>query len=259
MFLWAKQPNYEFIKTCLDTYNFPAIEACIKVFDELILPPDNIQKPFNLLLTYINSHYSSKLGLQKTILDGFKQTSSINHCDPLKTAILNCKQTLDRRQLDKDNTFLPVFDFNYDSKRQQLIDKIFINFSQLSAKGKKLEKLGKKEDGEQLCALSEILKNKTLVAIHQPRAQQAFALIECQNECKKLFNTHKNLLNIHRNSNYIWAEVGIILSSLIILYPLVAGINYLVTGQIGFFSQTHTAEKAQQIENNFHTLISCRG
>ncbi|MGL5743043.1 MAG: AarF/UbiB family protein [Legionella sp.] len=228
----------------------------ITIFNEAVASPSpKAQKPLDSMLTYFKelekTHSELAKQLKSNLLEAVEH-SSANNVDPLKEAIQRCQERLLAEQIKLDTFPYPILSNN--PQKQQTFNEIYAYFQSLENKGKALMATSQKSEGEQLCALVQQLRENTFNASYLPAEAQKRALIECGNTCKRLLQENQNLLDIHRNSNYIWAEVSVIFCSLIVLYPFVAGIHYAATGRFAFFTQTESAQGVTKMEEDFNRL-----
>jgi hypothetical protein len=228
-----------------------------ELFDKVLLAPtikhqDIINDAYTFLNGLQNTHKELAIELKNKIHTAVKQ-STPNNFYPLNQAFWEYKQILADKNIKHNQKFIFVFDS--DNKKQKAFEDIFSYFTTLEIKGNTLQEKGYAQEGKELCTMVKELREKTFTATHIQPAERIKALNECQQSCKELLAKNQKLLNIRRNNNYIWAEIGIVLSSLIILYPIVAGINYAFTGRIGLFSQTASAAGAKDLANNFTKAI----
>ena len=228
----------------------------ISHFNEVVVSPSlETQKPLDSMLTYFKrleqTHLELAQELRNMLLSAVAD-SDTNQIDLLKKAVWSCKERLRAEQINIDTPFpYPIFISN--PKKKHLFNEIYAYFQSLENKGTQLMGSQKKE-GQQLCAVVAHLREKTFNALYVPTSEEHKALIDCGYYCKKLLKENQKLLDIHRNNKYLWAEVGVLLGSLIVLYPLVVGIHYLVTGKLGLFTQTKSAQGAATMEKNFNRL-----
>ncbi|MBI2784794.1 MAG: protein kinase family protein [Legionella longbeachae] len=236
--------------------DFLSINNFIQIANSIVLAPTpEAQQPLDLMLAYLkeltHTHNDLKETLRTHLLESLKNSSATN-LNPIKQAVLECKKTLAKYDIDLCSFPYVVFDDN--AKKQHVFNKIFSYFKKLENKGKTLLNTPYKKEGEQLCLLVETLRQNTFNAAYMPEEQQKKALTECSECCKKLLQDNQNLLDIHMDSNYIFAEIGVIFASLIVLYPIVAGIHYLATRRFSFFSQTTEVTGAEQMAEDFSML-----
>jgi serine/threonine protein kinase len=255
-YLWSAQKARPQLMTKLLQNNSASLEEYISVFEKIVVAPTaSTQEPLDWIFTYLDglakTHHDIAHTLQTIMKNGVNHSTAQN-VNAIKNAVLACKEILEKHHLDPAHKFTPVF--NTDSQKQKMFNNIFNYFNILEQKGKQLAGKSQKKEGDQLCNLVARLRKETFDAAHTPDSEQKNALLVCANTCKQLLEDNQNFLNIHQNNNYIWAEIAVVFSSLIVLYPLVAGINYLCTGRVGFFSQTKAATTVEQMHADFKTL-----
>lgn len=251
--LWREESGKPELITNFMRGNFTEEDDYFQLFDEVIAAPTELtQKTVDKIVAYFKNLAPAEKILAnqlKNIMAKAIHQSSAKDMEPIQKALLACKILLDNKKLDPDHHFTFAFDAN--PQKQHTFNKIFAYFQTLENKGKALMSTAQKDKGEKLCALVASLREKTFNVASQLPHARGLALLECGNQCKQLLNENKELLDIHRDNKYIWAEISIVLCSLIALYPIVAGINYLVTGRLGFFSQTNAAAGAEKLDADF--------
>ncbi|MBA2652560.1 MAG: hypothetical protein H0U73_09885 [Tatlockia sp.] len=237
-------------------HEYASLDNYINCFNRLILSPSlETQEPIDNLLYFLISlakiNHNLAVDLKKIIADA-AQESSLNDMAPLKNAVEKCRAILKDRNISEPS--FPAVAFDNDVKRQALFNQIERYYLQLEFKGKSLVDTEANEEGQKLCAAVKALREKTLDAIYNPKGMRVSQLQECQSFCRSQLKDNKQALEVHRNLNYLLAEIAVVFASLIILYPLVLGIHYYLTEKIGFFSETKSAVGAQKLDENFAEL-----
>ncbi|MBL7479273.1 Dot/Icm T4SS effector kinase LegK1 [Legionella bononiensis] len=77
-------------------------------------------------------------------------------------------------------------------------------------------------------------------------------LLRYRKKCLSAINGAKNTLSAHRDVHWILAETAMALALLGMGYLIALGINYYLTGRLGFFSQT----KSDQITDSLKNIVS---
>ncbi|ETO93978.1 AarF/UbiB family protein [Legionella oakridgensis] len=256
--LWSSESDWPTPVAQLLNSNSSSLTDYITFFNEAVASPNpQTQKPLESMLAYLKelekTHQELASRLKSDLLEAVEHSSS-NDVDLLKEAIQHCKESLVKAGIKLDTFPYPIFTNN--PQKQQLFNEIYAYFQLLENKGKALMATSHKREGEQLCALVHQLRERTFNAHYLPPEKQKSELVECGNTCKRLLQENQHLLDIHRNTNYIWAEVSVIFCSLIVLYPIIAGIHYAATGRFTFFAQTESAQGATKMEKDFNQLNS---
>ncbi|WP_217423686.1 AarF/UbiB family protein [Legionella micdadei] len=236
----------------------------VALFDKVVLSPcKHSQKSLDQLLAFLEKLTISQPRLseelKKQVLAAVEQSTSTD-MQPLQEVVARCRATLHADRIEEPSFPVVVFDNN--KERQLLFNQIEEYYHKLEKKGECLCSTSQQEEGKQLCVIVSQLRKKTWEAIDPHNNHGRVQLLECRDFCKSLLEGNKHLLDIRRNNNYIWAEVGVILGSLIVLYPIALGINYLVTRRLGFFTETESAKGAKRLDKDFEALeaaLACQG
>lgn len=133
---------------------------------------------------------------------------------------------------------------------QKTLDKISAFYTQLS------EKFATIKEGASHLSKVNALRNLTFEACYSTPEQRNMKYHLCHKTCMAFIKDNQNAINTHRNSRYIFAEIGIILACLVIFYPLAAGIHYAATGRFRFFSETRVSAATKQWENDVKSLTN---
>ncbi|WP_162263979.1 protein kinase domain-containing protein [Legionella drozanskii] len=225
-------------------------------FENLLLAPAaHTQKSLDDLLDFFERLAKNQGDLSAELSGKVSEAvkaSTANNMQPLRDLVLECRRCLKEQNIEKPNFPIVIFDEN--EKRQRLYYQIEQYYNDLENKGRSLCKTPQQKEGQELCKLVNHLRTKTLDAIYNDDASIQVQLLDCRDFCKELLNDNKELLDIRRDNNYIWGEVAVVLTSLIVLYPVVLGVNYLCTGKIGFFSETNSAKGADKLNRDFAAL-----
>ncbi|KTD39112.1 serine/threonine-protein kinase [Legionella nautarum] len=236
--------------------NSHRFDEYVEFFEKLLLAPcAHTQRSLDDLLYFLERLAKTQpilsAELKKQVLEALKK-STAKDMQALRDVVLECRGHLKEQKIEKPS--FPVVIFDENEKRQRLYYQIEQYYCELEKKGVSLSNTSQQKEGQELCDVVNQLRTKTLDAIYDSNPQKQDQLLECRDFCKELLAQNKELLDIHRDNNYIWAEVAVVLSSLIVLYPAVLGINYLCTGKIGFFSETKSAMGAKQLDKDFEAL-----
>ncbi|CAM3137549.1 serine/threonine-protein kinase [Legionella steigerwaltii] len=226
--------------------------------DEIVISPTSqSQEPLDRMFVYLNWLGNKDLAreLRTNLLTALKD-SRPNNLALMRQAVDQCIEKLQQHKIDLNTFPYPIF--MEDLEKQKLFNDIDAYFRLLENKGKSLKNTPQELEGEQLCAWARNLRQKTYQAAMMPSQDQRKALIDCNEYCKEALKDNKKLLDIHRDYNYIWAEIGVALCSLIVLYPIVGFIHYLATDRFRFFNQTESAAGAQKMEKNFSQLSTIK-
>ncbi|MBA2656236.1 MAG: protein kinase family protein [Tatlockia sp.] len=224
--------------------------------DELIFSPNSSsQESLDHLMSFlkkledINPDLSKEL--KKIILESI-QNSHLNDLKPLKLATIKCRTILNQNNLN-DLSF-PIVVFGEHHQKQIIFNQIENHCQHLESKGRALLKTSLEQEGKQLCAAVKELREETLNAIYNTQGLSKSNLKACQSICQKLDQKNKKALEIHRDFDYIWAEIAVVLSSLIVLYPLVLTFNYILNKRIGLFSETKASTAVKALDKDFEKL-----
>lgn len=76
-------------------------------------------------------------------------------------------------------------------------------------------------------------------------------------ECKKLLRQARPVLNEHRDCRYIWANIGLALAGLGIIYLAIAAATQKSRGNFLFFAQTRSSVMTDEVETTLSQLASC--
>lgn len=253
--MWLYEPDRpEQINRLLESRSAHLIDYLI--LDEVVLSPiPSLQKQLDRMLSYLKelakTHKELAEELRNNLVEAVKH-SSLNDLTLIKHTVKQCHDTLIEHHIDLQTFPYPIFTEHLE--KQTLFNNICDYFSLLENKGKFLMNTPQKAEGKKLCALVHDLRQKTYDAAMKPSQEQREALVECSEQCKRIVKDNQKLLDIHRDYNYVWAEIGVVFCSLIVLYPIVGGIHYLATGRFRFFNQTESAAGAQKMEKNFNQL-----
>lgn len=258
VFLWNSQEGIPLnIHTLID-FTHPTVNQVFEQIDNIFLSPvphiqiqlDLYSKYLELLSrTYPDFAQKLKLSMKQAISESTPQDIT-----PIKNLIKSSREQFLSGQGVEPMLPCLVLDANPD--RQKIFNHIFQNLKHLADKGQELSKQNFKLEGASLVNAANALWEKTYEATYLNQEEQMKAFSECFRYCKEQMNKHHNVIGAHRNYNYMISEIGIILSSLIVLYPIIAGIHYLVTGRMSFFGQTKSSAAAEAIHNDFNQLIT---
>ena len=243
------------VKALFSRYDSPLFKEYVEIFDKIILSPTaHTQKSLDELVSFFEALADKVLcnTLKGQILTALAQSTPQN-MGPLKEAVIRCRTTLAEHNINKPS--FPFVTFEKDKKRQQLFNQIEDYYQELEKKACYLCTTSQRKEGKQLYEVVNRLRKHTLDAVYQTDAKEREAqLLECRSFCKSFLDENQHLLNIRRNSNYVWGEIAVILASLIVLYPVALGINYLCTGRVGFFSETNSVKGAKKLDQDFAGL-----
>ncbi|VEB38917.1 protein kinase [Legionella cherrii] len=253
--IWSNEPDRpEVINALINMRSFRFSDYLL--LDEVVMAPTlKSQKPLDRMLAYLRQLAETHDGLAKELrhdlLRAVKQSDASN-LTPMKLAVEQCKESLIKHNIDLCSFPYPVFTEN--AEKQKQLNEIYAYLRHLENKGKFLIFYDQENEGNELCELAHNLRQKTYQAAMMSPLQQRDAFAACSIQCKEILDKNRELLNIHRDSNYIWAEIGVVLCSLIVFYPIVGFIHYLATDRFRFFNQTESAAGASKMEKNFNQL-----
>lgn len=197
-----------------------------------------------------NAELSNALRAQ--VLEALQQ-STADDLSPLRAVVRHCRESYDAAKID--GLHFPFLLFSDEgNEKQQFLDQIDKNYRQLEEKAQSLLQTPMHEEGRELANVVATLRERTLEAVYHPQGLKIENLKECRELCANTLTEKKQILDIHRNYNYIWAEIAVVFSSLIVLYPVVMGLNYLATGRLGFFGETRSAACPKNIDDQFQEL-----
>lgn len=245
--LWDEAP-----KKISDLFNDPVrrfnVSEYYRVFDDLWLaPPLAAQESVDKLQLFFDNLALSQEKLANSLKAIISKSLATWDVNAINEAIIKCRAILEQNIHSPD---FPIVNLGND----HIFNRIENYYNQLEEKAKNLEATEEyQKEGEELSKALKILREKTLDAIYS-KENRTEKIKDCQNYCVKINNEHKKTLEIHRNYNYIFAEIAVILSSLIIFYPLFLGIHYARTGRLGFFSEANSAIVAKELENDIEKL-----
>ncbi len=205
---------------------------------------------FEYLCKISKNHQALANELKDLMLAAIAQSDTDN-----MTAMMNAVKTAENRSQEiKDGPSFPRIAFNTEPKVQLAFNQIHQNIALLDGKAQRLIKSGHEKEGNHLLSVTQALRKNTL-KIYQSDAQtRVQAAKDCKKICKKALRSNESGLNIHGSHGYIFAEIAIILACLIVLYPIVAGINYCFTKHFGIFTQTTSAKIAHQTVQLYKSL-----
>lgn len=253
-FVWRTGALPESLRSIvrLNHYSIASIESVIHLIHRLSILPNDASLPvLDNIFSYLDQLEKSNAGLAKKLqaimLDAIEQSTS-DDLILLRKGIIDCIELLHTENI-MDHVFFESI-LVHDAKQQLTFLSIFKHLNQIALKGNQLIIQGLLTEGNRLTGLAAHLKKLTFKSAYKPALERQNML----KYCVKSVIAEKKSIDIHRNSKYIYAEIGIILASLIVLYPIIAGLHYLVTGQFTFFGQTSTAHHTEKLINNFEFL-----
>ncbi|MCW8408152.1 protein kinase [Legionella sp. PATHC035] len=257
--IWSNEPDRPEIINALINMRSIRFSDYLLLDEVVIAPTLKSQKPLDRMLAYLRQLAETDDGLANELrhrLMGAVKQSDASNLTPMKQAVEQCKESLIKHNIDLCGFPYPVFTEN--AEKQKQLNEIYAYLRHLENKGKLLMSYDQEHEGNALCELAHNLRQKTYQAAMMPPLQQRDAFAACSIQCKESLDQNQELLNIHRDCNYIWAEIGVVLCSLIVLYPLVGFIHYLATDRFRFFNQTESAAGASKMEKNFNQLCEIK-
>ncbi|WP_392536549.1 protein kinase [Legionella sp. 227] len=257
--IWANEPDRPEIINALINMRSNRFSDYLMLDEVVMAPTLKSQKPLDRMLAYLRqlaeTHDELAKELRQDLLSAVKQSDASN-LTPMRKAVEQCKESLIKHNIDLCPFPYPVFTEN--TEKQKQLNEIYAYLRHLENKGKFLMSYDQENEGNELCELAHNLRQKTYQAAMMPPLQQRVAFAACSKQCKEILDQNQELLNFHRDSNYIWAEIGVALCSLIVFYPLVGFIHYLATDRFRFFNQTESAAGASKMEKNFNQLCDIK-
>lgn len=139
----------------------------------------------------------------------------------------------------------------YEKTIEKQIQTIRTSVLQLSKKGDELIQRGYKQAGIKARHVAKKLEQYTEELAQNP---DPILLHDYRKKCFKKIDTSKKLLQQHRDSRWIIAEVISAISLLGVGYLFALGINYQITGRLGLFSQTKSDQFVEKIRNSIYQL-----
>jgi serine/threonine-protein kinase LegK1 len=122
----------------------------------------------------------------------------------------------------------------------------------LSEKGLELCQRGFDEAGNKAIELAQQLQTYSKLLADNP---DPIVLMDYRKTCLKKIDSARGLLQQHRDSRWLIAEVITAFSLLGVGYLFAAWINYQVTGRVGLFSQTKTGQLTDEIRNSIYQIM----
>ncbi|VEB35949.1 serine/threonine-protein kinase [Legionella sainthelensi] len=139
----------------------------------------------------------------------------------------------------------------YEKTIEQQIQTIVTLISQLSKKGGELIHRGFRQEGRKAEYLAKKLTQYTEPLTKNPDPT-LFNLY--RKKCLKKIDSSRKMLQKHRDSRWIVAEIITAISLLGIGYLFALGVNYQLTGRLGLFSQTKSDQTVERIRNSIYQL-----
>ncbi|KTD11005.1 serine/threonine-protein kinase [Legionella gratiana] len=139
----------------------------------------------------------------------------------------------------------------YEKTTEEQIQTIFTLILRLSKKGDELIHRGFKQEGRKAEYLAKKLRQYTETLAKNP--DPALFNDYCK-KCLKKIDSSRGLLQKHRDSRWIVAEIITAISLLGIGYLFALGVNYQITGRLGLFSQTKSDQAVATIRNSIYQL-----
>ena len=223
--------------------------------DVLLAPNEVAQKSLDDIAFYLWKLKSKNKELADRLTKRMREAcdASTPQClEPMRQAFLECQRILYEQGIT-DSVFSNII-MDSSPEKQRVFNEIFTYFYALYNKGNILKKMGLSKEGEQLQQLALKLRQITCEADRKPTEERHTALMECGQFCKQTLSTNHALLDIHRDKRYLFAEIAVIFSCLIVLYPFVAGFHYYATGRLSFYGQTKTSANAEKLDSDFNKL-----
>lgn len=259
--IWAKGPVPLHISKAialLASRQMTSIEDCLKCLDRVILfPVADSQNRMDILVSQLETIEAGNPVLAAELMEilktGTNESSSVD-LKPVQSTVLICKNRLKENGFF-DTAFSETI-FHSQPEKQSSINAQFIAIHALKAKAKALKTMNLLQESEELLQLTRFLQKELIKVSENPQFENSSNWIKCKNRCEIALDKNQNLLKIRRNHNYIFAEIAVILASLVVLYPIMLGLNYLVTQNWGFFTQTETSKSAEIIKDNFFKLAT---
>jgi serine/threonine-protein kinase LegK1 len=137
---------------------------------------------------------------------------------------------------------------------QQQIQVILFHVAQLRLKAVDLRNRGYSELSDTLYQLTNALEFKTYNFKIQSEEARRNTIDDYSSSCKQLIENIKPQLGIHRNTNYILANISLAIAGLGIFYLIAISANKLITNNYLFFSTPKTLEIAENIEKSLDTF-----
>lgn len=139
----------------------------------------------------------------------------------------------------------------YEKTIEKQIQTIFTLVAQLSKKGGELVHRGFRQEGRKAEYLAKKLQQYTEMLAKNPDP----ALFDLyRRNCFKKIDSSRKLLQKHRDSRWIVAEIITAISLLGVGYLFALGVNYQITSRLGLFSQTKSDQAVERIRNSIYQL-----
>ncbi|ARB91184.1 Dot/Icm T4SS effector kinase LegK1 [Legionella longbeachae] len=140
---------------------------------------------------------------------------------------------------------------HYEKSIEKQIQTIVTLISRLSKKGNELIQRGFGQEGKKAEYLANKLKEYTEALAKNPDPT-LFKLY--RTKCLIKIDSSRKMLQKHRDSRWIVAEIITAISLLGIGYLFALGINYKITGRLGLFSQTKSDQTVEKLRNSIYQL-----
>ncbi|MBA2709012.1 MAG: hypothetical protein H0U57_00225 [Tatlockia sp.] len=223
-----------------------------KVFDDLLISPwVKHQIPVDYFQFFLdNLANCNQIELASQLKQYIAEALSTENIDNFNESLQKCRALLKENNI----SIFPMIKFEKEPEKYALYNRLEESFQSLQTKANFLKSNENYQtEGKSLSIALLKLREITLDAIHSPEGRIE-KINECQSFLTQLLNENKKGLEIHRNYNYILAEIAVVLGSLIIFYPLVFGLNYAIRGKLGFFSETNSLAATEEIEQEFEEM-----
>lgn len=140
---------------------------------------------------------------------------------------------------------------NYEATLGKGIKAIQNLLLKLSVKGKELRRRGFTDTAQHI----ERLQNRLSIYTKSFAANPDPVLItKYRRACFKEIDKAKAVLQNNRDAKWLVGEIALAIGLLGVGYCLALGVNYLVTGRLGLFSQTKSDRISEEIKNSIHQL-----
>lgn len=233
------------------------LNEIVALFEKYPLAPTNntqaqLEKYFDYLAEINKVANALANELRQKMLDAL-DLATANNFNSINVEIKNARIRMKACEYNNIPDFPDVL-VTANEKQQTIYNQITDYYKLLEKKAHKLIVQGEAQAGKQILELTSELREHTLDAVYLDNDQQTEAFKRCSRLCQHALNINQQALKVRNNKHYIFKEIGIILSCLIVLYPIAAGIHFLATGHFSFFGQTKAEKGADQLTRKLNRL-----
>lgn len=257
--LWQDQPipyHLTKISQILLDPQTKNLDACLDLADKMVAMPNYSSQVLvnNLFATLDTANLS--LHTMKTMFAEQLKKAAQQGLHALQKTVNEYRKKLKAEGI-KDTAFSQTI-FHLDEKKQGFINQQFEAINALKGKIQRLKNTPFTQDRKDLKNCTRILQKQLLKVAKASSAEQFEVWLRCKNESKKALENSKGALDRHLDYHYLFAEGAVVLASLVVFYPIIAGLYYLATNKLGFFTQTKASQQAEQMINHFSSITAER-